>query len=191
MLKEKLKEFINGMDYIPQRMRMQQFYLDFNRDKIYVSPTKRICIKEKHRWHDYTLKTFLLKERLSPCMEKEVINNIDEWLLFKKLKFNKLRAKEIMHCKNVEVRRALLERFGYEKFLIELKGRTIHSDGSSRLILLDWHEHEEPIKLVRVKDASTERYYVLRVPPDAKTCRQAISWTFGMTEEEYNPIKET
>jgi len=191
MFREKLNEFMNGMDFIPSQFSLRDFYLDANGNKICVNKSKRIKIKENHKWHEYTMKTFLLKQRLSPCMEKEVMGNIDEWLLFKKLKYNKLRAKDIMHCRNVEVRRSLLERFGYEKFLIELKGRTIHSDGSSRLVLLDWYEHEEPIKLVRVKDASTERYYVLRVPPDAKTCKEAIAWTFGMNKEEYNLNKET
>jgi hypothetical protein len=50
---------------------------------------------------------------------------------------------------------------------------------------------EEPIMLVKVKDPSTGLIHLLRVPPTMRTCREAITWTFGMTGEEYNPIVET
>ena len=33
--------------------------------------------------------------------------------------------------------------------------------------------------------------YLLRVPPHMKTCKQAVAWTFGLEEIEYNPVKET
>lgn len=37
---------------------------------------------------------------------------------------------------------------------------------------------EEPIMLVKVRDPSTGRFHILRVPPSMRTCRQAIAWTF-------------
>jgi hypothetical protein len=39
-------------------------------------------------------------------------------------------------------------------------------------------------------DGSYKEYF-LRVPPTMTRARQAIAWTFGLTEEEYEPLSET
>jgi len=194
MFKEKLKEFIDNLQYVPIELRRQSvgvMYLDTNRTTIMLKlKNGNIILKENHKWHEYTFKTFFLKQRLNKCFEEDLIKNISEYLLFKKLKDNKLTAREIMNCKNLEIRRLLIDRFGYERFLGEMKGHTIHEDGQNKLVKIDW-KSEEPIKLIRLKDSSTERFYVLRVPPSVSTCREAIAWTFGLREEEYKPLKET
>jgi len=194
MLKEVLKDFLNNQNCIPAEfLRWEIFYVvDLNDEKFRFGIRKNgnIVLEDKKGRKNYTFKTFFLKPRVEPCVEKTMIETLKEYLLFKKLKNKTLRAKEIMNCRNAEIRRALLERFGYEKFLAEIKGFTIHSDGNSRLVKIEW-KNEEPIKLVKVKDSSTDRFYVLRVPPNVKTCREAVAWTFGLTKEEYKPIKET
>ena len=141
---------------------------------------------------DNTFNTFFLKPRISsPCLEKEVKESVADLLLLVEMKQGTLNARDITKCKNAEIRRVLMERFGYEKFLREMKGVVTHRDGDSRLIRIDWHKNEESIKLVRVKDSSTNRYYLLRVPPNVRTCKEAVAWTFGMGEDQYNPLKET
>ena len=189
MFKDVLKEFVNNIRYIPNVLWRREILWLVN-DKFGIRRNGNIVLQDKER-KTYTLKTFLLKPRLQPCLEKEVIRIINEYLLFVKLRKGTLRAKEIMRCRNAEIRRMLLEGFGYEKFLAEVKGEVVHKDGDYRLIRIEWNKDEEPIKLVRVKDASTNRMYVLRVPPTVKTCKEAIAWTFGLSEDEYNPIKET
>lgn len=142
----------------------------------------------------YRLDTFFLKPRLEPCEKKEIVEIINGYLLFDKLRNGTLRAKEIVNCKNIEIRRLLLEQFGYEKFLKELKGVVVHSEGSSKLITIDakWAgRDEEPIKLVKVKCPSSGRMYVLRVSPNMKTCREAVASTFNLSTEDYNPKIET
>jgi hypothetical protein len=74
---------------------------------------------------------------------------------------------------------------------MELRGAVIHRDGDSELILMKWGIYEDALKLVKVKDPSTGDFYILRVPLSVKTCKEAITWTFGMSEEDYNLIKET
>ena len=37
----------------------------------------------------------------------------------------------------------------------------------------------------------TSRTYWLRVPPATRTAREGIAWTFGLTEAEYHPEKQT
>ena len=80
---------------------------------------------------------------------------------------------------------------GNEKLIKELEGKIIHQDGDSQLKNLNLGNITEPIRVVKVKDSTTKKYYILRVPPTVKTCKQAIAWTFGLEEEEYNPTMET
>ncbi len=37
----------------------------------------------------------------------------------------------------------------------------------------------------------TRRSYVIRVPPDIRTCQAAVAWTFGLSVAEYRPAAET
>ena len=96
----------------------------------------------------------------------------------------------MISCENLEIRQVLLKKYGYEKFVNELKGIRVHSDKFGELIKLNWKK-EEIMKFVKVKDASTDRVYIIRVPPDIKTCKEGVAWTFGLREKEYNPQKET
>ena len=48
--------------------------------------------------------------------------------------------------------------------------------------------------MIRVKDATVDpdgqrREYFIRVPPDTKTCPNAIAWTFDMSPEEYAKVE--
>ena len=50
--------------------------------------------------------------------------------------------------------------------------------------------------MVRVRNSTPEpdgtyKIYRLRVPPWIQTARQAVAWTFGLSEEEYAPLEET
>jgi len=193
MLKELLEDFVDSLEYVPNELKRSNIWLDTNRNKLLLKMNGNIEIVEHGKWREYTLKTFFLRPRtkLSECLETQIMENIKGFLLFKKLAQKALTAEDIIHCRNVEIRRILIERFGYEKFLLEMKGIVIHENGDYKLIKLDWHEKEEPIKLIRVKDSSTNRLYLLRVPPNMKTCKEAVAWTFGLNQEEYNPLKET
>jgi hypothetical protein len=104
------------------------------------------------------------------------------------LKGDKLTAREVLSCRNVEIRSLLLNQFGHERLIKELGGEVIHQEGDSQLINLNLGNITEAIRVVKVKDNTTKKYYILRVPPTVKTCRQAIAWTFGLEEDEYNLI---
>jgi hypothetical protein len=101
---------------------------------------------------------------------------------------------DILNEKNQSVRNVMIERYGLEKFLNDLKYEIIDScsneDGESQLLKVKLNEIE-PMMLVKVICPSTKRYYFLRVPPDMKTVKEAIAWTFNLTESQYKPIQET
>ena len=44
---------------------------------------------------------------------------------------------------------------------------------------------------IRVKDSSTGKNVFLSVPSNMRSCRQAISWTFGLKTTEYDLSFET
>ena len=59
------------------------------------------------------------------------------------------------------------------------------------MILFEYSVGRYTLRHIRVKDSSTNKYHILSVPNDTRTCKEGIAWTFGMTPSEYNPIKET
>ncbi|HKV45616.1 MAG TPA: hypothetical protein VJT32_13240 [bacterium] len=48
----------------------------------------------------------------------------------------------------------------------------------------------EHMAFVYVVDASTDRPALLRVPPGMTRAREAVAWTFGMEEREWDPVLE-
>ncbi len=117
-----------------------------------------------------------------------------------------ITADGIIAERNLERRRLLLERFGHERFVTTGGATLFHEDGAGQL----WHIGQERAwgrdargreflpenAFVRVIDATPgvdgiRRVYWLSVPPTAVTAREAVAWTFGLTEEEYQPEVET
>jgi hypothetical protein len=76
----------------------------------------------------------------------------------------------------------LLERYGFDRYLVNGGGQPIHADESGTLYRCEW-PREEPQLMVRVMNSTPEpdgsfKHYVLRVPPTIATAREAIAWTF-------------
>ena len=115
--------------------------------------------------------------------EDECYNNLKDFLL---LTNKDISAEEVLSIKNAEIRRFLIKRVGYENIKDKVNAEVIHRDGESELLEFNTGE-----MYVKVKDSSTDRTYLLYVEGSHKTCKSAIAWTFGLTEEEYNPIIET
>jgi len=97
-----------------------------------------------------------------------------------------------MQERNVERRRIIQERLGAERFLALVGGRKIHHNTRGELLEVDLcDDPDEVARFVHVKDASTDREYYLRVPPNIQSVDAAVAWTFGLTTTEYQPAKET
>jgi hypothetical protein len=90
------------------------------------------------------------------------------------VELSNLTQERISTESNAELRRVMLEHYGYERYLrddvalvmVEVVNSTPEPDGTSRT-------------------------YWLRVPPTTRTAREGVAWTFGLTEEEYRPLVET
>lgn len=96
---------------------------------------------------------------------------------------------------NAELRRVLLEHYGYERYLADSGAEPVHRDETGvlwRIVLPD----DEPVVMVEVVNSTAEpdgtfRTYWLRVPPSTRTARAGVAWTFGIPETAYHPQRET
>ncbi|MFD7285380.1 DUF6745 domain-containing protein [Streptomyces sp. NPDC059863] len=96
---------------------------------------------------------------------------------------------------NAELRRVMLEYYGYDRYLNESGARPVHRDETGVLwrIALDG---DEDVAMVEVVNSTPEpdgtyRTYWLRVPPSVSTAKAGVAWTFGVEEEVYAPVRQT
>jgi len=106
-----------------------------------------------------------------------------------------LRAADLLQVRNVTHRRVLLERFGLDRFMHEVGGLVLDRDrdaGGERQLLSVPLPDDEPLHVLRVTCPSTAHVYMLRVPPQVRTCRRAAAWLAGFEHErDYRPLIET
>ncbi|HEX5316900.1 MAG TPA: hypothetical protein VFX22_09650 [Candidatus Kapabacteria bacterium] len=112
-----------------------------------------------------------------------------------------ITIREIMQEQNTEIRRVLIERFGWERYIRESDARVLDTSERGSLMMLpmpqgDRNEAPEAIRVLRVQNSTpepdgTRKNYFIRVPPDITTANAAVAWSFGMGEKEYAPLLET
>jgi hypothetical protein len=107
----------------------------------------------------------------------------------------KLKIRMIDNERNIEVRRAMIEKYGIENFIRYSGARKIQEDAFGILYSRDV-PGDEPVVVVRVTNATPEpdgsfKEYFLRVPPETRSARQGVAWTFRMRENVYKPHIET
>ncbi len=96
---------------------------------------------------------------------------------------------------NAEVRRVMIDRYGTERYIVD-GGATEVSRDRCGILYRKALAGDEAIVMVKVRNSTPEpdgsvKDYWLRVPPDVKTAREAVAWTFGVPAEEYAPSVET
>ncbi len=111
-----------------------------------------------------------------------------------------ITVEQIEKEKNVETRSILVERYGLERFIIDSGARKIHEDECGVLYHKVFTSHDsltdEPLVVVMVDNSTpepdgTRQRFFLRVPPTIKSAREAVAWTFGLDEDDYNPTIES
>ncbi|ACU70100.1 conserved hypothetical protein [Catenulispora acidiphila DSM 44928] len=101
-----------------------------------------------------------------------------------------IRAEE-----NAELRRIMVEHYTPERFLKESGAQPVQEDEAGKLWRIAMGD-DESIVLVEVVNSSPEpdgtfNVYFLRVPPSMLTAKAGVAWTFGLTEDEYQPLRQT
>ena len=106
-----------------------------------------------------------------------------------------LTVEQVFAEPNTEIRRVMIERIGYDRFLEQAQPRVLDTDqdpgGERRLVMVDLQE-DEPLVCLLVSCPSTGRRYSLRVPPFMRSCHQAAAWLAGFVDPSlYQPLLET
>jgi hypothetical protein len=106
-----------------------------------------------------------------------------------------ITVRQIQRESNAEIRRVLLDKYGFDRFVLDGGGQRIHTDSFGTLYRCEL-PGEEPGLIVCVTNSTpeadgTHKRYLLRVPPSITTAREAVAWTFGMSEQDYSPTIET
>ncbi|MFC3572119.1 DUF6745 domain-containing protein [Streptomyces yaanensis] len=106
-----------------------------------------------------------------------------------------LTSERIRAEENAELRRVMLEHYGYDRYLADSAARPIHRDETGTLWRIDL-DGDEPVVMVEVLNSTpepdgTHRTYWLRVPPTTREAREGVAWTFGLGPEVYAPLRET
>ena len=105
-----------------------------------------------------------------------------------------LTAQEIASEGNAEVRRVMIERYGWDRYLHDQGATPVQSDRFGDLYRTELDGAE--IGVVVVVNSTPEmdgsrKKYALLVPPDHQTAQSAVASTFGLTANEYQPVRET
>ena len=106
------------------------------------------------------------------------------------------RLQVLVRTPNLERRRLLLDRIGYERFLDITDAKLVQQDDYGKLWRTALSVDGEQLTVVEVVNSTPEpdgshRRYFLRVPPDC-TAREAVAWTFGFDNADaYSPIIQT
>jgi hypothetical protein len=94
-----------------------------------------------------------------------------------------ITVEQIQQERNAEVRRVLLERYTFPRYIQDTGAQKIHEDELGELYRVELPD-DEAIVMVRVLNSTVEedgsrKPYYLRVPPAIVTARDAVAWTFG------------
>ncbi|MEU0836112.1 DUF6745 domain-containing protein [Streptomyces sp. NPDC005969] len=96
---------------------------------------------------------------------------------------------------NAELRRVMLEFYGYDRYLTESGAEPVHRDETGVLwrIALDGDEDVVMVEVVNStpEPDGTHRTYWLRVPPSTRTAKDGVAWTFGLDVQAYAPLRQT
>jgi hypothetical protein len=106
-----------------------------------------------------------------------------------------LTPERIRTEENAELRRVMLEYYGYDRYLAESGAEPVHRDETGilwRIALAD----DEDVVMVEVVNSTpepdgTHRTYWLRVPPTTRTAKEGVAWTFGLDATVYEPLRQT
>ncbi|CAM5301148.1 hypothetical protein STANM337S_00461 [Streptomyces tanashiensis] len=106
-----------------------------------------------------------------------------------------LTPERIRTEENAELRRVMLEYYGYDRYLAASGARHEHSDETGVLWRIELADDEDVVMVEVVNSTpepdGTHRTYWLRVPPTTRTAREGVAWTFGLRPEAYEPLVQT
>lgn len=104
-----------------------------------------------------------------------------------------ITANKINEEDNAEVKRVMIERYGFDKYLKDSNAVPMHSDNYGDLFRLK----DSRLPVVKVTNKSPEPdgtykdYVLTALNSDVNTAHAAVASTFGLTAEQYKPVAES
>jgi hypothetical protein len=188
-MQKKTKNRIKAYMKRPRRFKHDIFWLQEDKSLgitryNFIIWVDRYGRKRRHKWKDFCRK---INRKFN---EKHIRHLLRDYRFFGE---RPPSARQILNLKNAEIKSHFLNDYGQGlgRFLNDLNAVTDHVDGTSKLIRIFAEGLNEPLTYIIVKDVSSKKNYILRVPPEVTTCKEALAWTFRMSTEEYNPTKES
>lgn len=106
---------------------------------------------------------------------------------------DRLLARQLLRLPEAHRRTPALQALGLTRAAAALRPRPVQEDAAGRLYQLG--RREDPSTFVAVWDqvlgadgAPVEHW--ISVPPHVATAREAVAWSFGLSEAEYRPSRE-
>jgi hypothetical protein len=137
------------------------------------------------------------------CTDGPGLSYHDDFQLFflkdlcveKRIALGEFAAQEIDAQTNLELRRVMVERYGVERYLFATGAERVQEDECGVLYRKEM-SGDENLAMVQVINSTAEpdgtfKHYFLRVPPQMETAREAVAWTFGLAEHDYEPTLQT
>jgi hypothetical protein len=94
-----------------------------------------------------------------------------------------VRAEQILKEENAEVRRALIERYGQDRFFLDAGAAVLDCDRKHRAELISINlpgDPERRMVALKLRCPSTSAVYIIRVPPHCTKAREALAWSYGL-----------
>lgn len=108
---------------------------------------------------------------------------------------NTISISDIDQQENAAVRRMMVDTYGAARYIQGSAAVLVHEDECGQLYQKEM-AGDEPLLMVRVRNSTPEadgsfKFYFLRVPPNMRTAREAVAWTFNVSPREYKPEVES
>ena len=120
--------------------------------------------------------------------------HVERWVIERP---SRITAAGVEKERHTEVRRALVERIGYQHYLSLSGAAPVSRDETGTLWRVNLPIHRgqgqrawclvEVVNGTREPDGSHKRYF-LRVPPTMREAREAVAWTYGLSAQAYQPL---
>lgn len=101
-----------------------------------------------------------------------------------------ITLEEIAAEANDEIKRLLIERYGVERYLHDSGMTPIQTDDWGTLYDLGTHKVVRLVNTTPDEDGSFREYF-RTVPSSCVSAHDAVSWSFGLTKEEYQPALQS
>ncbi len=114
---------------------------------------------------------------------------------------DQITSESITKETNAEVRRVMIERYGYNRYIKDFGGTLVNEDATGKL----WKTSErtkvgrktvrsDEIAVVEVVNGTREpdgtfKHYFLSVPPEMKTATESVAWTYGLSVDQYKKLQ--